>query len=277
MKYRNIINCLLLILIILFLLGCDQKNNAFKPEKINANHSFYNSDFASFLKISSDVLIENDKLTPRYAITIHMRVSRGTERKIMYYQIDWISADDGYDTYYHIASVTDDRYVGQRFLPPSTVGDDAIKKVKAYFKYCHTVDGVAAENEYAYSEEIIAFPGNEFSSDISELQNKVDLGIVLNDDDSDDYRFKFYISFLNHDIPSHIDYQSWYETDNGSVLPLIGIYNYATLGDDYLSISDEKITKEITIKNIYMKLVYYDGDNVYNGQYKVSIDELQTA
>ena len=266
---------LLLLFIILFLCGCNSEKD-FVPDKIEAGHSFYNEDFSSYLIVSSDTIIENNNLIPRYGLTIHMRVSRGTNRRISYYQIDWIGAEDDYDCYYFIAKDSDKRYVGQKFLPHSVIKGNEIKTIRAYFKYHRNWEGNFEEKEYAYEEEILTFPDDEFGNDLSETENIIDFGAFLNDNDSQNYRFKFYIDFLNADRPIHVDFQSWYETVDGKIMPLTGIYNYTAI-DNYVSVTDEKISKDIDMADLYYKLICYDGENVYTGQYKVSIDELRTA
>jgi hypothetical protein len=275
MKHRRIVSSIILLLLVIAFAGCNKK--PYKPEKIVADHSFINDDFDSHIELAGDIILTDSGLVVRQSITVIMRVVRGTGRKIEYYQIDWVSAAGDYQTYYNFARENDFRYRGQKFLPLMPVGGGALSEIKARFEYFHVLDGAPERKEYAYAEEMIVFPEDNFITDLTEIGDLVDFGVVLNDADPDQYRFKYYINHAKKDAPSHIDFQAWCETVDGLIFPAFGLYHYATFGKDYFSGSDKKISKEIEITNIYIKLKYYDGDFERRGQYKISLEELRTA
>lgn len=275
MMKRRIIGGVLALLLALCFAGCKKK--PYVPERIIAEHEFFNEDFHTYIELEGDIIMKDDGPVVRQGITVLMQVLRGTGRKITYYQIDWESVAGDYDIYYHFATETDFRYRGQKFLPLTPVGGGALSVVKARFEYVHTLNEVPEKKEYTYAEEMIAFPENGFASDLSETEDIVTFGAILNDADPEYYRFKYYIDHADSEEASHIDFQVWAETADGLVFPAFGIYHYATTGKDFMSGSDKKISKEIEIVKLHMKLVYHDGGTVRTGQRVITIEELRTA
>lgn len=262
----------LLFSLLIVSVGCKDKEE-FVPGKIQAGHNFYDEDFFSYIKLSTNLSIIDGEIVPKYSITTQMKVNNGTARKIKYYQIDWITSDDTYETYYRNDedAQNDSRFIGQEFLPFVRISGDSMKTIKGLFQYQRTINATIEEKELAYSEDVFTFSHDDFINSSNSIENVLSFGINYDDSDEENYRFKIFIDFVENTNPSHIDMQSWFEIDNGDVYPLMGLYHYATKSENYLSVSDEKITKEIVIKTLYIKLNYIINNETITAYYKLSI------
>ena len=253
-----------LIVLVSTLVGCNKKPVEFIPDRIEANHEFLNDDFLSFIKLSTDLELDQGQITPKYSMTAFMHIARGTNRKINYYQVDWITSDNTYDIYYRneVAVTTPSRFIAQEFLPFVKVSDNAIDTIKAHYKYQSSINEVMEVREVKYKEEVLNFNEEDYTQ-ISNQDDVFNISLKKSNLNDDKYRFKYSINFKTEDEAVHLDMQSWIKTKDGDIYPLMGLYNYATFSEDYISVSDEIVDKVVEIEEIYIKLIYSYNDNLY--------------
>jgi hypothetical protein len=92
-----------------------------------------------------------------------------------------------------------------------------------------------------------------------------------------DYSAYIKFEFKNKENPFSVNMQSWLVSDDNSIYPFIGLYNYAT-PENFTQISPSKISKFLNPKYIYMKMEYITDNNaVQTMYYRVSIDDLVSA
>lgn len=264
-----------LLILALTLVGCKKVPEEFVPEKIEANHEFLNDDFLSFIKLSTNLELDQDQIIPKYSMTAFMHITRGVNRKINYFQVDWITSDDTYDIYYRneLDTQNPSRFIAQEFLPFVKVSGNKIDSIKAYYKYESLINGVMETREVKYQEEVLKFNEDDFIETSNE-DDVLNLNINKHDINDDEYRFKYSINFKTDEIPIHLDMQSWIRTKDGNVYPLMGLYNYATFSENYISVSDEIINKVVEIEEIFMKIVYSYDNKTYTVTNIFDINEL---
>ncbi|HHX00169.1 MAG TPA: hypothetical protein GX740_02550 [Acholeplasmataceae bacterium] len=260
-------NFLLLLLLILTLVGCKkpvvEEEEEFKPEKIEAEHSFIVDDFSSYIKLSTNLFLEEEEIVPKHSITAFMHIVKGVNREITYYQYDWVTVDGTFDTYYKRDFSEPSRFIAQQFLPFVKVSGNEIDTISGLIKYKSKLDDVLEERVVKYKEEILKFNQSDFTNN-SNHDEILNFNVYKFDFEDNDYHFKFAINFEIEAEPIHIDMQSWIKTKDDEVYPLMGLYNYATYSENYLSVSDEIVSGIVDIEEIYVKLVY-----IYKGNTKV--------
>lgn len=251
------------IFLVFFLVSC-KKDNTYIAEKIEANHEFFNENFISFLKISTTLDKEDNDIYPKYSIIAYMHIVNGTERRITSYQVDWISGEDKYDTYYRnqLNVITPARFIAQQFLPFVRLEGDELHKVKVYYKYRAKIEDIFSVQEFKYEEDILKYSSDDYILLKNELP--IDINIYKNESDLTNYRLRFELLFNNGETKkSHIDIQTWIKTTSGNIYPFIGLYNYATYSEDYISISDELIPRIVDIDEIYIKAIDFNRELTY--------------
>lgn len=247
---------MVLTLLSLIAFGCRE---TYTPKPIAAGHGFYDEELFSFFTVSTVFEPKEEEIILKYAITAQMHIVTGTQRKLNVFQADWITLDDTYDSYYRFEKddETDSRFAGQEFLPPMPMSGGGLKSISALYQYVRTVDNRFEEKTVSYYEPMLTYDAGEFSSPSLLPEGIPDFGVQYLDTDEQNYRFKFYIDFEDSLSPSHIDLQSFIQTAEGTVYPLWGLYHYAGIAKDYLSVSDEKVTREVPITAVFLKLLYY--------------------
>lgn len=255
------INLLLLFILLAVLVGCKGDNDdEFNPDKVEAEHSLFTEGFSSYVKISTNVAEEDGEIIPKYSITAFMHVLEGINREITYYQFDWVTSDNTFDTYYNREFGEPLRFIAQQFLPFVKVSGNAIDKISGLIKYKTKINDTFVKKEVKYSENIIKYNPSDYS-EISNQDDVLSMNIYKFDFVDGNYHFKYQFNFKTTNEIVHLDMQSWFKTKNGDVYPLMGLYNYATKSENYLSVSDEVISGTVELDEIYIKVVY-----IYNNK-----------
>ena len=258
------LNLFLLLILSIILVGCKKEDvgeEEFKPEKIIAEHEFINDGLISFIKLSSNLYQGENTIDLKHSITAFIHVTKGIYREITYYQFDYVTVDNTYETFYNREFAKPTRFVAHQFLPFVKVSGNAFAEVSGLIKYKTNLSLVIEEKEVKYKETILKFNENDYVNN-STNDDIIEVAIYKFDLD-DDYHFKYKIDFKVENEPIHLDMQSWFKTTSGTVYPLMGLYNYATYAEDYLSVSDEIISGIVEIEQIYFKVIYIYNNKTY--------------
>ena len=106
---------------------------------------------------------------------------------------------------------------------------------------------------------------NQYSNrDVENYQKELDSII---EEDSNKYKVTINFSDLEN---GHFDFQAWFKLTSGEVVPFFGVYHYEVKRGSFVTLSYEKLPKDIVIKELYYTLNYYDGLSVstYNNVVK---------
>lgn len=244
----------LLLLISIFLINCgeDIKYVPKKPDEIENFKKVEATHQNSFIDINTYILIKNkpNKNSLLTSITLQMDFIRGnkTNRFYEYFQFDYSLDNNKFYSDYHVFDNIDGqiRNYGQNFMPYYEL-NSPLNNFSFLIKYSYdekdeNQDNKHYEKSFTFSENIIKYTDNLY-----EENSFYKLNVTKTSDDKF-YRYK--LSLSNSITEGHIDFQSFMVLDNGDIYPFIGLYNYSYVNGNYNLVSDEKLLKEINIKEV---------------------------
>lgn len=250
-------------------------------QKVDGIHTIADEDVSSYVVIRNQPHKGKNKQELLYSITLFMNFEKGNriKRFYNYYQFDYYLDDDTFGYDYHIFDSIDGAYrnYGQNFMPFYNLQAN-MKEFRFLVKYsfCIKNSETGEEESYnkqcSYKETIIDFDYSEIDDYIDYTNEYFDIEFLdLSVDNEDFNRYKFNINPKMDD--GHIDSQLFIELEDGVIIPFVGIYHYNVNNNMYYSVSDEILSKEYNIKNIYLKSIYFDLDgNNTKYLYRIKID-----
>lgn len=255
---------IVILFISIFILTACKKEEPYAPEKIEAQHQFYEEHFYNYIRYLNFPYYQNNKTMFKQSLTTYMGINNGTSRSINSYQYDYLHSR--LETYFNLEPTMLDGGVARKFsheFLPEYHFETKIKEISGKVVYSHVVDTVKETKTYLFKE--IFFDIDSIDSNFSENNQNdiVKFNFINNTIDSEPYyRFKINAIIPKTTKPYHLDFQTYIKTTTDEIYPFMGLYNYNLIDEDYISISDLKVDKNINIKSIYIYAEYNNGENV---------------
>lgn len=253
-----------LLFLFFFVLSSCKKDDVFIPEEIAAEHQFYDENFYNYIRYINFPYFEKTKTTFKQSLTTYMGIKTGTNRSIDYYQFDYSHSYK--ETYFNVEPTVLDggivRRFSHEFLPESII-KSKINSIYGKIVYSHTIDLITETKTYLFKESF--FTTELINSSFSNSnQNDAVLFSFLNNSIKTEpfYRFKINAIVPKNSTPYHLDFQTYIKTTSNDIYPFMGIYNYNLINEDYISISDLKVDKQIDIEEILIYAEYNNGKDI---------------
>ncbi len=253
-----------IISISIFTLSACNRLKPFTPEEINAEHQFYDEDFYNYIRYVNFPYIKNNTTKFKQSLTTYMGIKNGTGRSIDSYQFDYTHSR--LETFFNLEPTMLNggiaRKFSHEFLPEHSF-ESKIKNISGKIIYSHIVNDIKETKTYLFAESF-------FDTDIidpSFSENELDGSLVFTFNNNtinteSYYRFKINAIVSKTNRPYHLDFQTYIKTTSNEIYPFMGIYNYNVIDEDYISISDLKVDKQIDIDSILIYAEYNDGENI---------------
>lgn len=275
---------ILLLLFLISLSACKKEKTENKEppthNKIEASHLLSHEDIESSIHIIATPELKENRLLSKYSIATYMKIKRGLERNLDFYQFDWTYDDNTYETYQHTnIKEIDAPFIpsyAQQFLLPMFLPRNDIISIQGMIKYSHKIDLLLLEKSVSFQETIFKLTKEDFHT-YEEKHFNPFMQVAMHFLDLEEEEFyRFKLSFTLFDPPAflHLDIQSWIVTEEEQIFPFIGIYNYTSKEEHYETLSDVKVYKYVNIKDIYIKCINTTNNNEEMLLYKMPFKKI---
>lgn len=256
------LSIIFILLISVFTLSACIKEKPYSPEKIIAEHQFYDENFYNYIRYVNFPYINNETIKSKQSLTAYMGIKNGTQRSIDSYQFDYKHSH--LETYFSLEPTLLDggivRKFSHEFLPAFDL-ESKITDISGKVVYSHIIDAIKETKTYLFKE---TFFGVDYTNSTFLENNQTDsikFSFTNNTINSETYyRFKINALVPKTSNPYHLDFQTYLKTTTDEIYPFMGIYNYHLIDEDYISISDLKVDKKINVESILFYAEYNDGE-----------------
>lgn len=258
---KKILIIFILSISLLNLSAC-KKGKDYEPEKIVAEHQFFDDNFYNYIRYINYPYSNNNSIIFKQSLTAYMGVKNGTSRSINSYQYDY--SHSKLEIYYNLDPRKLEGGTLRRFsheFLPEYLFDEKIKSISGKVNYSYKEDAIEHIKTYTFKE--IFFNEGFIDSSFTEEKQIVEFTFSIISNSNENFnRLKINAIIPKTNNPFHLDFQTFIKTKSGDVYPFLGIYNYNLIDEDYLSISDLKLDKEIDIDYLLIYAEYNNGTTI---------------